>query len=254
MGEEWDNGPGPRARASFAAGLAKGSPILIGILPFGLIYGAAAKAAGLSLPDTVLMSLTVFAGSSQLVFVGLWQEGVNAFALTFTVVVVNLRLLIYGSSLAPFLGRNEPLPLRVLRSYALTDESYAISMAGFVNPGFRHSRTAYYLGCAFPTWIGWQCSGIMGHLAGSALPESVPLRMAVPLVFLSLLVSVLSASPSKAASKAAAALGAGLSAILLSGLPYNLGLIAAIAVGVLMGSLVSMGRPSVPGPGAGPKR
>jgi predicted branched-subunit amino acid permease len=225
----------------------------MGIGPFGLIYGAAAKAAGLGLGQTALMSLTVFAGSSQLVFVGLWQDGANALALALTVALVNLRLLVYGSSLAPFLGRGEGLALRALRSYALTDESYALSLPSLLRPGFALRRTPFYLGCAFPTWLGWQLTGALGFLAGAALPESVPLRMAVPLVFLSLLISVLRAGTARPTPKAAAALASGLSALALAPLPHGLGLVMAILIGAACGALATRaGGRGCGGPGPAP--
>ncbi|MDR2352954.1 MAG: AzlC family ABC transporter permease, partial [Deltaproteobacteria bacterium] len=89
---------------SFQNGFWAGTPILMGLIPFGLIYGASAKGAGLSVIETIAMSLGIFAGSAQLVFLELWENGVNLIALVLTVIAVNLRLLIYGSSLAPKLG------------------------------------------------------------------------------------------------------------------------------------------------------
>jgi predicted branched-subunit amino acid permease len=224
---------------SFLAGLRAGSPILMGLLPFGLIYGAAAKGAGLSLIQTVLMSLTIFAGSAQLVFVNLWHDGVNLVALAATVILVNLRLLIYGSSIGPFLEEDKGLVMRLVRSYILTDESYAISLSNFIKPNFSYRRTFFFLGAGFPTWLGWQCMGITGFLAGAFLPESVPLHMAIPLIFLSLLLSMLKSGGNRLAPKIVAVLASGLSAVLLKPVPYNLGLILAIFIGVAFGVLSS---------------
>jgi predicted branched-subunit amino acid permease len=200
-----------------------------------MIYGAAAKGAGLGLFEAMLMSLTVFAGSSQLVFTGLWRDGVNIGALAFTVVLVNLRLLIYGSSLLPFLGRGGSLWVRLLRSYILTDESCAVSLSAFLRPGFGFDKTFFYIGAGAPTWVSWQAAGVLGWATGAMLPQSVPLQMAAPLVFLTLLVSMLKSAKGRLLPKAAAALASGLSVIPLKAAPYNLGLMLAICVGILFG-------------------
>jgi predicted branched-subunit amino acid permease len=221
--------------ASFVAGLARGSPILMGLLPFGLIYGAAARDAGLSFSQTALMSVLVFAGSAQLVFVNLWNEGVNSLALALTVVLVNLRLLVYGSSIGPFLERNQGLFWRLARSYLLTDESYAASLSAFASPAFKYRPAFFYLGAGFPTWLGWQASGAAGYLSGSFLPESVPLEMAAPLVFLALLLSMLKSGRTALTPRLCSLFTAGISAVLLNSLPYNLGLLLSILLGVLAG-------------------
>jgi predicted branched-subunit amino acid permease len=214
----------------------------MGLIPFALIYGASAKSQGLTLMETVLMSLTVFAGSSQLVFVNLWQTGINLAALSFTVVLVNLRLFIYGSSIRPFLSVDQNILIRILRSYILTDESYAISLSSFLKGNNRYHRTFFYIGAGFPTWIGWQIMGVAGYLAGTFLPQSVPLKMAIPLVFLSLLLSILKSSAKNKgdlSAKLAAVLASGLFALLLKELPHNLGLICAIFIGVAVGALMA---------------
>ncbi|MDR1167253.1 MAG: AzlC family ABC transporter permease [Deltaproteobacteria bacterium] len=207
----------------------------MGLVPFGLIYGASAKNAGLNLGQTALMSLGIFAGSSQLVFLDLWRNGVNVMALVLTVTAVNLRLLIYGSSLAPHLGPASSKAMGIIRSYFLTDESYAISMASFLKPGFRNSPVPFYLGAAAPTWLGWQAMGLLGYFAGSLLPASLPFAMAIPMVFLTIYVAVLKASRSQRGIKIAVALSAGIAAILLRDIPFQLGLIGAIFLGVGVG-------------------
>ncbi|MDR2461282.1 MAG: AzlC family ABC transporter permease [Deltaproteobacteria bacterium] len=221
-------------RESFLAGFLAGCPILVGLLPFGLIYGASARAVGLSFFETVSMSLTIFAGSAQLIFLNLWEDGVNIFALALTIVTVNLRLLIYGSSLVTHLDKPQNLFWGLVRAYFLTDESYSISMANFLRKKWQNA-TFFYLGTALPTWLGWQCMGIMGYFLGTFLPETVPLEMAIPMVFLTLLISVVRASASRRAPKLIAGIAAGFAAIFLAKLPLGLGLIAAITIGVTVG-------------------
>ena len=74
-------------------------PMLIGALPFGLIFGTLAVASGLSLPATLLMSALVFAGSAQFIAVSLVASGAGLVVLLLTTFIVNLRHMLYSASL-----------------------------------------------------------------------------------------------------------------------------------------------------------
>src|SRR5574342_823390 len=89
-------------RSEFLAGLRAELPILVGVVPFGLIYGALAVGAGLP-PDTALaMSSIVFAGSAQFVGTQLIGVGSPALVVILTTLVVNLRHMLYSASVAPY--------------------------------------------------------------------------------------------------------------------------------------------------------
>ncbi|MDR1040796.1 MAG: AzlC family ABC transporter permease [Deltaproteobacteria bacterium] len=226
-------------KADYLAGFTAGAPILMGLVPFGLIFGATARNAGLSWIQAQAMSLGIFAGSAQLVFLNLWNEGVNAFALLLTVLCVNLRLVIYSSSLAPFFGPPATRAAGLARGYFLTDESYAISMAAFLKEGFARNPAWFFLGAAGPTWSGWQLMTASGYLAGTFLPESVPFAMAIPMVFLALLISVMKSSRQGHLAKATAGLAAGLGVVIFREAPHNMGLVLAILTGVAAGAITS---------------
>jgi predicted branched-subunit amino acid permease len=127
--------------------------------------------------------------------------------------------------------------MALARSYILTDESYAVSTVAFLRPNFRYQKAFFYIGSGLPTWLGWQITCVMGYLVGSVIPANWPLGLAVPLLFLSLLISILRAGGEKGGSKLLTVAVAGLSAIFLGRLPYNLGLIVAIALGVAAGMI-----------------
>ena len=219
-----------RGRASFYAGFLAGSPIMAGVAPFGLIYGAAANTLGLSLGQTMGMSLTIFAGSSQLVFLDLWGQGASALVLIITGLVVNLRMAMYSASITPRLGQLGPIQT-LAAAYFLTDEGYGLSMGHFLSRKDQPpSPLHFYLGAALPTWLCWQAAGLAGYLAGALIPESWPLGLAVPLVFMSLLVPMLARGP-----KTTAAATAMVTAVAGAGLPLNLGLLAAVFLGIAGG-------------------
>ena len=218
--------------ADLAAGFAAGSPLIAGVLPFALIYGALARELGLSLVQTSGMSLAVFAGSAQLVFLNLWGQGASLAALIVASLVINLRLAMYCASLAPHLAGVSPLR-RLCAAYCLTDESYGTSLGRFLSPRPQPaSPFFFFLGSAGPCWLSWQMGGVAGHLAGAFIPEAAGqvLGLAVPLVFLALLTPLMAWGP-----RLTAALTAMVTAVAGAGLPLNLGLIGAIASGLAAG-------------------
>ena len=109
----------------FLLGMRDTVPLLVGAIPFGILFGALAVNAGLSLPATLAMSLIVFAGSSQFVAAGLVAQGAGVLIIVLTTFVVNLRHALYGASLGPYLrglSHRWLLPL----AFWLTDEAYAV--------------------------------------------------------------------------------------------------------------------------------
>ena len=228
-------GPRPAGwRTDLAAGFAAGAPLVAGVLPFALIYGALAREVGLSLGQTAGMSLTVFAGASQLIFLNLWGAGASCLVIIVAGLVVNLRLTMYSVSLAPHLGRPGWGP-RLAAAYFITDESYSVSIGRFLSPRPQPaSPFFFFLGSGWPCWLSWQAGGVAGHLAGALLPEAAGriLALAVPLIFLALLIPLLTKGP-----RLSAALAASAATVAGAGLPSNLGLIAAVTAGLAAGLL-----------------
>ena len=92
--------PSPN-RSEFLAGVRAEAPIVIGVIPFGLIFGAVAVSGGLTPAMAQAMSSVIFAGSAQFIGAQLITGGAAAFVLLLTTFVVNLRHLLYSASLAP---------------------------------------------------------------------------------------------------------------------------------------------------------
>jgi predicted branched-subunit amino acid permease len=218
------------SRESFLAGVRAVAPIIVGIVPFGLVAGAAAVNAGLTLLDAVGLSVVVFAGASQLAAIGLFGDGAPLALVVVTVLVINLRLVMYSASIAPEL-LDEPRRWRALSAYLLTDQAYALSVTRFERePGT--SRRSFYLGAAAPLWAAWQVCTVVGAVVGARVPPWLPLDFAVPLTFLALLVPAVKGR----ATAAAAAVGGGLATVGV-GLPLEAGLIVGAVAGVLAGLL-----------------
>jgi predicted branched-subunit amino acid permease len=172
-------------------------PMLIGVIPFGLVAGVTPVAAGLGAGAAVGFSTIVFAGASQLAAIEVLGHGGTAVVAALTACTINLRMLLYSASMAPYLA-HERFGRRMLISYFMTDQAYAVSITrwadedpGDARPATLERRAWYFLGAGITLWTAWQASTIAGALVGNALPDSVPLGFAVPLVFLVLLVPTL---------------------------------------------------------------
>ena len=218
------------ARDAFLAGARAVAPIIVGIVPFGLVAGAAAVDAGLTLLDAVGLSVVVFAGASQLAAIGLLGDGAPLALVVVTVLVINLRLGMYSASIAPEL-LDEPRRWRTLEAYLLTDQAYALSVTRFErDPGT--NRRWFYLGAAAPLWGVWQVCTVVGAVVGARVPAWLPLDFAVPLTFLALLVPAVEGQ----ATGTAAAVGGGVATVGV-GLPLEAGLMVGAIAGVLAGVL-----------------
>lgn len=118
----------------FIFGVRDELPILLGVIPFGMIYGVLALEAGLPAGVAQAMSAVVFAGSAQLLAVKLIGTGAPALVVILTAFVVNLRHALYSASVAPRLKRLSPL-WKGLLAYLLTDEAYAVTITYYNAPG-----------------------------------------------------------------------------------------------------------------------
>ena len=216
----------------FWAGARAEIPLLIGVIPFGLIYGALAVNAGLSNAEAQLMSSIVFAGSAQFITAQLVHEAAPGLVIVLTIAIVNLRHMLYSASMAPYIA-SLPARWKAVLSYLLTDEAYAPTILHYEKHGVTPYTHWFWLGAGCTLWTLWQTSTAVGIFLGAAIPESWSLDFALPLTFIAMLVPVLRARPA-----IAAALSAGVVALLAFSLPYKLGLIVAALVGILVGTLL----------------
>jgi 4-azaleucine resistance transporter AzlC len=208
-------------------------PLLIGVFPFGMIYGALALNAGLSTLASQMMSSMVFAGSAQFITAQLVHDAAPAFVIIVTIAVVNLRHMLYSASLAPYL-HDLSFRWKALLSYLLTDEAYAPTIIKYERDGGAGPVSHWFLlGAGFSLWFTWQVSTALGIFLGAAIPEDWPLDFALPLTFIAMVVPILKNRP-----MVASALSAGVVALLAFSLPYKLGIILAALTGILVGTIL----------------
>jgi 4-azaleucine resistance transporter AzlC len=223
-------------RSEFIAGFKAELPILLGVVPFGMIYGVLALGAGLSAEAAQAMSSIVFAGSAQFVGAQLFRLGTPGVVIVLTTLVVNLRHMLYSASVAPHL-QHLNRGWKLLLSYLLTDEAYAVTIIHYRQTSSRPADVSnkhwYFLGAGVALWSAWQASTAAGILLGTQIPAGWALDFTLALTFIALVVPALYDRPSLAA-----AVSAGVVAVLGADWPYKLGLMAAAMTGIVIGLLV----------------
>ena len=217
------------ARAAFWRGVLDETPLLIGVAPFGLVYGVLALASGLSPWQAFALSFILFGGASQIVFAQLWAALAPVFVLAGSVFVLNLRHVLYSAAMAPYF-RALPLRWRIVLAYFLTDEAFAISISKLQSQHDMPYKRYYFLGTGLTLWSGWQLSTLGGIWLGDLIPPALNLGFAIPLTFIALVVPVLRGH----AELAAAAVAGGV-ALLGQSLPWNTWIILAAICGIIAG-------------------
>lgn len=218
-------------RSMFSAGMLAVAPMLPGVAPFGIIAGLTAVDTGLSAAQAIAMSVTIFAGASQLATLQLIGEGALPAIILLTALTINLRLAMYSASLAPHLqhlGRRWHLPL----AYFLVDQNYAVAIQRYQagDPAWNAWGHWYYLGAGVTLWMTWQASTAVGVFAAGGVPRGWSLDFAIPLVFMVLLVPSL-----RNRAHILAALVGGIVAVAAADIPLKLGIVTGALSGILAG-------------------
>lgn len=215
-------------------------PLIVGAIPFGLIFGTLAQSSGLSPTATLAMSAFVFAGSAQFIAVGLIAAGTSLPLILLTTWVVNLRHLLYAVSLVPHL-RRLPQRWKGLMAFWLTDETFAVAIRRYNDVQPNPHKHWYYLGSALFMYSNWVfCTGL-GLAVGQMLPNATRwgLDFAMVATFIGMIVPYITNQP-----MGAAVLVAGGVAVAAHGLPHQLGLMVAALLGVGAGMVVETLNPS----------
>ena len=161
-------------------------PIVVGYVPIGFAFGVLADKAGLSHSNTMLMSLLVYAGSSQLIAIGLFEAQAPAFSIIFTTFVVNLRHLLLSAAISPFLQGWRRSEIAAF-AFELTDETFAIHSLRIASD--KQSKAEAF-GINMTAQVGWVFGTWLGLMAGQYLSNIEPLALdyALPAMFLALIV------------------------------------------------------------------
>jgi len=171
----------------FLKGIIDVSPLMIPVVPFGLIFGILAIDIGFSPLATMGMSLIIFGGASQIVLLQLFSGGASSLVIISSVGAVNSRHLLYGAVVSEHVS-DLKLIWKIIISYFLIDQAFARSNEYFKK---NNDKNKYFhlIGGGVTCWVIWQTTTFLGIILGSAIPEKLGLSFAVPLTFLALLVN-----------------------------------------------------------------
>lgn len=202
----------------------------------GAAFGAVAVSSGLPLWVPVALSVAVFAGAAQFLFVGVLAAGGNPAAAVATALLVNVRLVPLGLAVGDLLGTG--WLRRLVGSHLITDESVAFAVVQD-RPDLR--RAAFW-GCGLAVFGCWNLGVVVGAVGGAAVtdPDALGLDAAFPAVLLALVVPSLRVSSVRRVAVVGAVVAVGCAPFLPVGLPVLLAL----------GALLLLRRPLARGPAA----
>ena len=218
--------------SEFKAGLAAVLPMLIGAIPFGLIYGVLAIKAGIDPWLAIAIASIVFAGSAQFMITQLVAAATPGALIVLSVAIINLRHALYSAALADQL-KALSLRWKSLLAYLLTDEAYAAVIRRFESDVSPETRHWFLFGAGFGLWCTWQLACIAGVLLGGQIPAGWSLDFAGTLTFIAIVVPLLLGRAAWGAM-----LVAGIVSIAAFALPYKLAILAAALAGMAAGMLL----------------
>ena len=164
------------------------SPLLLPVVPFGIIFGAIGIELGFGPYITYATSIIIFSGASQIVFFQLLSNGASSLIAITSSSVVSTRHLLYGAVVAQYLSKLS-LMWKIFLSYLLTDQAFAVSQEFFKKNSNDEYKHYHLLGAGLTLWIVWQLTTVIGILLGSIVPEELGLSFTIPLTFLALLLN-----------------------------------------------------------------
>jgi 4-azaleucine resistance transporter AzlC len=218
-------------KSEFWNGIKATFPLVVGAIPFGILFGALAVTSGLSAWGTMGMSLIVFAGSAQFIAAGLIGSGAGVGTIILTTLIVNLRHTLYATTLAPHMKR---LPHKWLLplGFWLTDESFVVTVKRYLDPDKSPYKHWFFFGSAVFMYTNWQLCTFIGLTAGQAIPDpgSWGLDYAMIVTFIGMVVPMVVTRPTLIA-----VVVAGIAALLANGLPNQAGLFIAALTGISAG-------------------
>lgn len=222
-------------RSEFITGVRDVAAAAPPIVPIGMVFGATAVQTGFTPVSATALSLFAFAGAAQLAAVELLKEGATLQVVLATIVLVNLRYVIFSASLAPKV-RHLSRPWRAVIAYPLFDLNYALAETRFAEREPHEAHRGWYMvGVSFPLVAALVVGTLAGTLMGTVVGDEFQLDFAITLVFISLLAPQIEGKPT-----ALAAVCAVVVAVVGVKLPLNLGLLVATFCGTVVGVLAEV--------------
>lgn len=207
------------------------APMLVGIIPFGMVCGVGAISVGASPLAALAMSMIMFSGAAQIVAVQLLAADAPFGVIVLSCLVVSLRLLMYSAAMAPHLRQLDQRWRNVL-SYVLTDQAFAGTIQRFRDSDDLSGNASYFLGTGVLLWGTWQVATVVGIFVGQIVPASWQLEFVVPLCFIAVLMPLLRDRVSLLVFVVTA-----IAVVALDAMPLRLSMICAGLLGIAAGMI-----------------
>ncbi|MES2979503.1 MAG: AzlC family ABC transporter permease [Pseudomonadota bacterium] len=225
----------------FRAGARDLASVAPGIAAWGLTTGVAMVKSGMSVPESMLTGVLVFAGSSQLAAVPLIAAGAPMWVILATAFCVNLRFVVFSAHLRPYV-MHQPLWRRLMSGYFTADLSYVLLTKRHPHPETDpvrlRSQEAYWAGNCAVNWTSWVFASLLGIALANTIPLSWGLGFAGILALLGILCSLATTR-----LRTVAAGVAGSAAVAAYALPLKLNILVAIAAAVAVCLMLEKPKP-----------
>lgn len=219
-----------------AEGTVASLPFIISVVPFGMLFGVVASAAGLDPLMAMVLTVSVIAGAAQFAFIELLSDQAPALVAVVAALAINLRMAMYSASLAPHIGR-APAWIRLIAGFFVVDQVYGLAMRRWATIPDEPlpEKLAFYFGVALPMSCAWVACSALGLAAGEWLPTGLPLDFMPPAMFLAIIAPMI-----RGAANVCAMLAAVAASLALAWIPWNLGLMLAAGIGMGVGAAVEL--------------
>jgi predicted branched-subunit amino acid permease len=216
-------------KQAFREGFRVSAATMPGIAAWGMVTGMAMMKSGLTIWQALGMTFIVFAGSAQLASLPLIAAAVPVWVVFVTALVVNLRFLIFSAAIGPHFA-HLPWYKRLWHGYFNADITMGFFPQRFPAATMHETagKVGFYTGIGYPNWFAWQSGSVAGILLASQIPESWGIGFAGTLALLAIAIPLTINRAALAGVVVASAV-----AIAAAGLPYRLGLLVAVIVGMV---------------------
>ena len=171
-------------KKDFIKGIKDGIPICLGYLSVSFGFGILAVGLGLSILSAVGISLTNLTSAGQVAGVGIIAAGGSLLEMALTQLVINIRYSLMGISLSQKLDGSFNTFHRMVASFGITDEIFAVAVS-------QKSVSPFYMyGLTVISALGWVSGTFLGAAAGNILPSSISSAMGIVLygMFLAIII------------------------------------------------------------------
>ena len=217
----------------FTKGMIDVAPHMLSVIPFGIICGAIGVELGFDPYLVYAMSIIIFGGASQIVFLQLLSGGASSLVAVTSVGVINSRHLLYGAVLSEYLEKLSFLK-KLLISYLIVDQGFAESNKFFKKNKKEEFLHYHLIGAGGTLWICWQIATLAGIILGSFVPEELGLKFAIPLTFIAIVVQEL-----KKIDHVIIMIVGGISSLVFFNAPFKLYIIISPIIALLIAGLIS---------------